>query len=239
MDLARIFAAPRPLTFGGRAIVARPFKLRQLGELQAWLCAFAPHPMEEPAAAKSLADPDPDGRARAAAALIAEADGWPVAWGTPLGDVLLGTVEGQAEVLRVAGIAEPPEEPTAGEWAALGRVLYGVDPLLALLGIVDPTDGGSDGAPGWGKILVEFAELNQYRLAEVGELTLDQLQLLRHGGEVPGPAIVPREGESFEDALARRAALFPDPEPDPEPDPDELAADQERWARMTEARADV
>ncbi len=252
MSLLDLFPQPRALPFAGGTVRVRPFTLGQLAELQGWLAELVPHPFEAGQAAFAQADPA-DLPALVAAAIV-QADGWPVALGSRLGDILLSTPAGRRELARLAlGDLNPGFDPAEAleasdeEWGALARVAYGVDPLASLVRLLDgpeeepsdPADTAADPTP-WGAIVADVVKETGWTLDVVAHLTPGQLATIRAGGERPEPALPVRAGESADETRRRHRELLGlgDEEPDAATDPAfaaELQAQLDLVERITNA----
>ena len=181
-----------------------------------------------------LAGLDPEARGRRAAELLAEGDNWPPRLFTAAACWFLRTPEGGRELARVAladanpgvAVAVLADGATGAEWAALSRVLWGVDPVGELIRLADPDDdAGDDEPPNWGRMVADLIEGGR-ALADVGGWTLGQVAAIRHRGERAALAPRPRAGESIEDAAARRrrALGIADDEPADPDDPETVEA---------------
>lgn len=195
-----------------------PLRLREFGQLQAWLNRVVPNPLEE--ARDSIDAADGDARLAVLGEVLGKLATWPVRYGSELGGKLFSTEAGARFFLAVAlsrSDADATEELivhlvkriTADEWRRLSCVLFASDPLEEVTRLLD-TDPKPQ-APGedlnWSEAFAQVAESTGWTFAAIADLTLAQWSAIRTGGKAINP-FEPRHGESYADADRRRRKLL-------------------------------
>lgn len=165
MDLAQAFAAPEPVSFGGREFSVRQLTLNEWAKLQAWLKTAAPSPVTQVLrAVQEAADLgiplSADVRDAAFAHAQEAARAWPPVFGGRAWLLAIDTVPGGPaafvrHVLAAAGVGltdreaqELVDRAGPSEFGELVRVAYYGDPPSAPLpkaeapgGMTSPTTG--------------------------------------------------------------------------------------------------
>lgn len=216
-----VFPQARPLSLGGREVMAGELTLADLAVLDLWLASSVGDPMA--GVPPAGADPDPaTRRGRMLAAWHCLADRPEL--GGEAGAYLCGTDAGRAVVLLLASArggaplthAEAMEAVAAAtreEWAAFDRAAWGVPEWRALARELDPDfdPPGEDGPAepfDWGKALCDVAGGDPAKLLACRDLTVSQFKLLCREGRPDHYEMRPRDGETPAELMARYAATF-------------------------------
>ena len=211
---------PVPLDFGGHRLLIRPLRLRQLAQLQAWLAASWPCPLD--VASDEIARAEGDARRRLLVATFEACESWPILLGSALGDRLLDSDGGRVFVLTVAtaefnGWLAPADLPaiaaaaTDAEWGRLLRACYGSGPMGVVARLIDPlafSRTANDEPTDWNLIIAEACGSHDWTPAEVAEMTPGQLGWINRKGKPADIDCPPRPGESADEAAIRRQAYF-------------------------------
>lgn len=189
--LSELFPSPEGLTLAGRAVAVRPFRLRDLLELERQLASLAPSPWE------MMATPDgtPPPKRRCREAMKAARD-WPPRMGSDAARELLVTVGGSAAFLMACADGLSADEAidlaaamTAADWAAVGRVAWGIRPAEAIRRMVEGTPEGEGDAPPepveWAAIVETLARKRNLGYEAVLDLPLVQVGHMLREGEPP------------------------------------------------------
>jgi hypothetical protein len=202
LALSELFPAPEELSLAGRKVTARPFRLRDLLNLERQLAALAPSPVELLATAPG----EPPPRRACREALKAARD-WPPRMGSDAARELLLTVGGSAAFL-MACAAEPLSaddaialalDMTAADWSAVGRVAWGIRPAEAIRRLVEGSrdaegdDGEASDPVDWCAVIETLSHKRNMSYEAVLDLPLVQVGHMLRAGEPPADG-TPRDG---------------------------------------------
>lgn len=232
------FPQPLPIKLQGRPRLVSQFQVKHLAQLDAFYLATSADAirlLDE----GTITPGDRPKVLRDAYEAAEKASDHPIYSSPEGGSILFGTTAGLAFVLSLALRADPDPPNvdevaalagaiTPAEWMAVERVLFGLDTLAELerridreIGVELPLDTSDDGRASWRKIVADLCETYHYTPAEVGELYLSQLRLLRMRGDTldrgtPIPAGWTM-AELDERVLTKRRAFWGDTDPLSEP----------------------
>ena len=204
--LTVVIPAPRPVAVAGRGFLVRPATLRDLAEIQGWLDARFPDPLD--AIGEQLFGPEPaQGTERDR--LLTEAElAWdegPPLWDDARGAALLATAEGASVLLWVAlrrdnpgftpeAAADLSLAITAAEYLAVRRAFIGSDTghEITRLMLGDAWRPAPGPKPTWAECVHSVAEAMGWTYSQVYDLTLSEFgRAARRGkpAEAPGATI--------------------------------------------------
>lgn len=201
MDLTTLFPCEQAVRLGGKTFLVLPLRIRDLAVFQEWLNAQVPSPFELRVAELDQLEPGSEAEEALLGELYEAQESWPVQFGSPEGEALLGTTEGVVfQLLVILGRCQPFSEADArelvavlepGEWGRLQRLVFGLDGLGLLERRISPGAFGGPQELSWCEWLVGVCKSSGLSLWELGEWSLPQLNaFLGDGkaGEVGPPA---------------------------------------------------
>jgi hypothetical protein len=214
-SITAIFPRHREVALGGRTFRVDELRLADLADLQDWLDRTWVDPLA--GLRERLATMGDAERQKALAPAYDLAEAGPPTCGDEQGRALFATGAGIVEIFRVAlrrhhpeldagDVATIAERTTPAEYAALRRVLYGVEPMDEIEAWLR-SDEGPPGSPiDWPKAAAEVAERYGWSLEYIEGLTLRQFRAARSGGRprVRGTSVAPRTNLKAVVAAARR-----------------------------------
>lgn len=198
-------------------------RLIDIADLQAWLDARHPDPLEGLRTRPEGMGLEDYERALGDAYDLAEKG--PPVFGTPRGAAEFATAEGTIQLLKVAlrhhhpeldagdvvGLAVGTEDRPAmthGEYAALRRAFFRKDPCEEAEDLLCfPRPEGGRPIP-WAQAIMEVAELYGWRLADIYSMTVTELAAARTGGKPKVSGIPLSGGMTAAMAIGRQKRAF-------------------------------
>lgn len=217
-----LFPRPVLVTLAGIPYRAGPLTLGDLADLQSWLRQAAGHPLA--GLPPGHMDPDPSTRRARLVSAWHESKRWPPEVGSGDEPPYLESPEGRAVFLVLClkryddsftadEAAMLAEEMTAGDWANLRRIAWGIPPWRELAGELDPVwlehqiKSAADG-PGWSEAIVKVMQEGKYGYAEIEKWTPAMLAAYCSEGKAGEYRAVMAPDESREEFVARMLATF-------------------------------
>ena len=194
MNLTEILPQPKTITLAGREFRVSSFRVVDLAVIQSWLEEVVPHPLEDHREKIENAATERD-RRKALLRLqrITSGGSWPPVYPSPIARLLfasrvgsrffLSTVLGRENDLDEDALDHLVAHITPEERNRLNDVLWGHTPQREYESLLNPPRQGRKGKlRDWCETFAVLALRYGLTPAEIGQLTLDQVNVLSSGG---------------------------------------------------------